>query len=87
MAVSAELAAKIVELFEDEGLTILQDGDWVQEHKYQFRTSIVEYEGKTYGINESRSGSYHTDWYYDDPSVDEVEKKEEIVTITKWVAI
>ena len=60
------------------------DSDWVQEHKYQYRSYIIKFEdGKFYQINESRSGSYHSDWYYNPAEIFEVERQEKVVTKTE----
>jgi hypothetical protein len=67
-----------------EVIEIIQEGDWKQEHKYQYSETIVKFEDKYYSVNQSRSGSYHSDWYYNDPDVYEVERKEEIVTKVTW---
>lgn len=70
---------------EDDSIEIIEDGDWVSDYKYELRTSIVAFEGKYYAIHESRSGSYHSDYEYGDPEINEVTPKQ--VTITDWVAV
>lgn len=80
-----ELADKIIELFEDDALEIIEEGDWVSEGKQDICETIVKHEGKYYEITQSRSGSYYSDYYYDDPDVCEVVPKE--ITTTKWVKV
>ncbi|ANA49422.1 ribonucleotide reductase [Salmonella phage vB_SnwM_CGG4-1] len=78
--------------FDDsEYLEEVETKDWVQEHKYQRRQSIY-YSTKHdvyIAVNETRSGSYHSDWYYIAPNVSLVEKHERVVTrtITEWVEL
>lgn len=51
----------------------VEGGEYEQDGKYQYATSIVkclrspnELEvNKFFMVNDSRSGSYHSDWYYD----------------------
>ena len=63
---------------------MIEDGDWEVDCKYQFRSSIVKFMDKYYQINEFRSGSYHTDYYYDAPEIFEVNKVEKVVTTIVW---
>lgn len=67
-----------------EEFELIEEGDWVQEHKFQYSESIVKHKPTdTYwGLGSSRSGSYHTDWYYDATQIDQVERHEEVVTKT-----
>jgi hypothetical protein len=64
---------------------------WSDEGKYSYRQ--VVYWSKKHNVyiavNESRSGSYFTDYYYDLQSVDVVEKHERVVTqkITEWLTV
>ena len=52
---------------------VIEEGEWEQDHKTQFRTSVLKCInsenssdiGKLFSIDDSRSGSYHTDWSYD----------------------
>ena len=87
-----ELEKKVIALFEEEWesdedyahFKVIEDGDWEVDCDYQFRSSIVKFMDKYYQINESRSGSYHTDYYYDDPEIFEVNKVEKVVTTIVW---
>jgi hypothetical protein len=84
-----ELAKKLLELFEGdaEELAVVERGEWTQDHKYQNRETVCGYGGKFYSFCESRSGSYHTDWYYNDTEVYEVQPVKKIVETTEWVVI
>lgn len=86
MQIKGELADIIFESYQEEtdDIKIIDDGDWIDDGKYSFRTAIVEYENKFYQINQSRSGSYYTDYYYDDPDIYEVTKRVEMVETTFW---
>lgn len=87
-----ELEKKVIALFEDgwhveedyAHFEVIEDGDWEVDCKYQFRSSIVKFMDKHYQINEARSGSYHTDYYYDDPDIFEVTPVEKIIKTTVW---
>ena len=86
MNISFELANEIFEDF-DEGMntiTIIAPGDWIEDHKYSRRATIVKYQDKFYQIEESRTGSYYTDYHYEDPIVNEVTPEEVVVTKTIW---
>lgn len=65
------------------------DGDWTQDCKYQHSETVVQHvpTGRYFEIHNSRSGSYHTDWYYSTAEVFEVERVEKVVTTVTWVEI
>lgn len=79
--------------YEDYGYEIIEEGDWVADHKMQYKEIIFKdkHSGKFYTLWSSRSGSPFSDYYYesDDWSVEvdvqEVEKKEKITH--EWVAV
>lgn len=72
--------AEFLQLYEQEdgeaphGFTCVEDGHWVQEHKYQHATNVYRCDttGRHFAVHLGRSGSYHSDWYYDDPDCNEV---------------
>lgn len=68
---------------------VVEEGEWTQEHKYQQAEHIVKHNesGKHYSLNQSRSGSYHSSWYYDATDIVEVKQVTETITVTKWVAV
>ena len=85
MALQKEID-EVLELWADDGLDedIVEDGDWVDDGKYSFRTSIVKHNDKYFEISESRSGSYFTDYHYDDPEAYEVTPEIKMVEVTTW---
>ncbi|ARB05860.1 hypothetical protein fHeYen901_87 [Yersinia phage fHe-Yen9-01] len=76
--------------FDDsEYLEEVEADEWTQNHKHQYR-QVIYWSTKHcvfIAVNEARSGSYHTDWHYEDPDVSVVRKVEEVVTKTviNWV--
>lgn len=72
--------------FEDEDDFILvEEGEWISDGKYQSCTHVFQRksDGKYFAQNWYRSGSYHSDYDYNDPEdLYEVERKE-VVTI-QW---
>ena len=85
-----ELFSEIYYAFQEElnTLEVIEEGDWVIYHKsYQDKISIVKYNNKFYSIRENRSGSYFTDYYYDDPNICEVTSKEVMVPTVQWVPV
>lgn len=76
----------------DEEYDLIEEGDYTQDGKYQFATNVYEHlpTGKYYALDTSRSGSYHSDWYYDYENYESLTLYEvERVEITKyeWKAI
>lgn len=80
---------EVLDLYIDESddLVELSQGDWIQDHKYQYRETIVQVRatGEHYMITDNRSGSYHTDWCYDESYINKVRPVEKQVTITEWI--
>lgn len=87
---------QVESLFREEyldGFDILEQTEWTQDHKYQFSDIIIQsnFDGKIYLVNISRSGSYHSDWYYcfegtkeyECPEVEKVEIKSYIWKVKK----
>ncbi len=71
--------------FTDEELDdceIIDAGDWLDDGKYSFLSTIIKYKDKFYQINQNRTGSYWTDYNYGDPEAYEVEPYE--VTVTQY---
>lgn len=87
MSTLEELAAALKDAWswEDvEGCEQVVDGEWSQDGKYQSRVSVLLYKGKHFMLQESRSGSYHSDWYYGDSYLHEVERREETKVVVSW---
>lgn len=68
---------------------VVEEGDWVSEHKYEFCQIIVKEIGTDnyFAIDLSRSGSYFTDYYYDDPEFSRVKRVEETKVVVSYVPI
>jgi hypothetical protein len=78
---------------EVEGLTLIEDGEWVSEGKYDYRESIIRDDntGKFYNVGEGRSGSYFTDYYYDSEDWPEELELNEVAKVEvkkyEWVIV
>lgn len=74
-----------------DGWEVAEDDDWTQDHKYQHCTRVIKHtvSGRCFSVSASRSGSYHTDWYYSYDDMTEVKavSREVTQTITEWVAV
>ena len=73
---------------------VVEDGEWTQDHKYQYKESFVKHipTGKFYQYTVSRSGSPSTDWYYsyelgDYPELCEVTQEERTIVQKYWKAV
>lgn len=82
---------EILELWEDglgtdKSIKVIENGSWEVDYKYELKTTIIEYEptGKYYQINEARTGSYFSDYHYEDPDIYEVTPTKKMVEITTW---
>ena len=63
-------------------------GEWIDDGKYSHCSDIYQDDvGNHFEINNSRSGSYHTDYYYNEPDVYQVIPKVETITRVKWVMV
>ena len=72
------------------GWEYAEEGGWTQDHKYQYCDHVIRHieSGRCFQVSASRSGSYHTDWYYtydNDPI--EVKEVEKIITTKTWVRV
>lgn len=76
------------DVYDANGLHVVEDEDWTQDGKYQYADIIVgDNEGNFFCLNNSRSGSYHTDWYYGEPSIYQVKRVEKVVTTVVWEGV
>lgn len=69
----------------------IESEEWTQQGKCQYRR-VIYFSPKHYvyvSVNESRSGSYHSDWYYAVPTVELVEPRERVVTqiVREWITL
>lgn len=69
-----------------EGLEIVRQGEWAQDCKYQHCETIVRFEGDLYSVQQSRAGSYHSDWHYGTTHFVPVERREETKVIVTYHA-
>ena len=83
-----EYPANVPDDDEEEIFVLVEDDEWTQEYKEQYRTQFWYYPKRDvyFQVNESRSGSYHTDWYYSPPDIFIVTKHEKVVTktVVEW---
>ncbi|AQW88864.1 putative nucleotide reductase subunit C [Erwinia phage pEa_SNUABM_50] len=77
--------------YNDEKIKYVQveEGDWVDEGKYSYRDDTFFFPDLNVYVNvgQSRSGSYYSDYYYDDPSFMFVEPQTKTVVTTVYVGI
>ena len=73
---------------------VVEDGVWTQDHKYQYKESVVKHipTGKFYLYGVSRSGSPFTDWYYsyeygDYPDLCEVTQEGRTIVQQYWKVV
>ena len=93
MKISKNIALAIEEDNDVKSFEIIEEGDWVQNGKYQDREIIFKdvSNNKFYALYSTRSGSPFTDWYYssndwsDEVEVVEVKKVEKITH--EWVMV
>lgn len=69
-----------------EGLEVVEQGEWTQDHKYQSCETIVRFDGALYSVQQSRSGSYHSDWHYGTTYFYPCERHEETKVVVTYKA-
>ena len=72
---------------DDPDFVVIKAGDWINDYKdYDIREIIVQQKttGKYFRIDQSRSGSYYSDYEYDDPEITEVAKVVKKVEVVSW---
>ncbi|WP_293935386.1 hypothetical protein [Iodobacter sp.] len=78
-----------LDLVDDDGeLVVEESAEWISEGKYETGSLILHVKGTElyFCVSNGRSGSYYTDWYYnEDPDVVQVQPKE--TTVTRWVPV
>lgn len=84
---------KFIELYKAESnsiyfkypdYSVVFEDEWQQDGKYQSASHIVLFEGQHFQVQEGRSGSYHTDWYYTETYVSPVTRHEETKVVVSW---
>ena len=66
---------------------VIEGGGWINEYKdCDVQETIVQQQstGKYFRIDQSRSGSYYSDYEYDDPDTTEVAKVVKKVEVVSW---
>ena len=79
--------ARVLEAYldEDDGVyTVIDSGDWVDDGKYQYQQTVIRDKStdRYFAVSQSRSGSYYSDFEYDDPEICEVSPVE--YTAIRW---
>lgn len=72
------------------GWDYAEEGDFCQDSKYQHATNVIKHlaSGRCFEVSASRSGSYHTEWYYTyDSDPYEVKAVEKVVKTIVWEAV
>jgi len=94
MKVNKEILTEICfdDVCSDDPYEVIEDGDWVDDGKVSFKDVVFKFEDKFYMYSFSRSGSYHTDYYYNvedlpDDGDDVIEVKQREFVVKKWVSI
>jgi hypothetical protein len=69
-----------------EDWKLIEEGEWADEGKYSYARDIYRYQGKFYAHYKSRSGSYFSDYEYNNEDyLEEVEPTEKIIRDWKVV--
>lgn len=76
----------LYELYKDgfKEVEIIEPDEWIDVGKYSYKDTIVKYQDTYYMISERRSGSYFTDYYYEEPEIVQVSPREENIVKTFW---
>lgn len=80
-------AHNCIEDIDHDLLEIVEDGDWISEGKYEYHDTVVKFRDQYFTIQESRSGSYFTDYHYNDTDIYPCEQKEETKVVVSYPAI
>lgn len=71
---------------EPDSFKIEDDGEWINDCKYDYKIIVFSYAGKFWQISDSRTGSYYTDYSYGseygDSHLNAIEVKK--VEVTKY---
>ncbi len=88
LTVSKEEYDDIMAGFHSERFEIIEKGDWISEGKYESREVVVleKETGKYYAAGQSRSGSYFTDYEWEN-DLDLVEVKPVEVTKIEYKVV
>lgn len=72
--------------YPDGEYKVVEEGDWIEEGKYSYKETTVLFNGEYFTVQESRSGSYFTDYHYDDSYIYPAERKEETKVVVTYPA-
>ncbi len=91
---SEEILAQLKAGYEEElevpdGFEVVEEGDWIQDYKYQLCDIYVQHKesGKYFCIQLCRAGSYFSDYEYSDPEFYEVKRLEETKVVVTWAPV
>mgnify|MGYP003552023679 CR=1 FL=1 len=91
LELNKELSEKVFQedFEESDGIEIIEDGDWDDQGKYQYKCIIFSMNDKYYQTVVTRSGSYFSNYDYQFESPEEVIKEEKVVTKTEinWIPV
>lgn len=95
MKVEFDVYSELADGCSCEGFVIVENGDWIAEHKYESQEIIIKHteSGRFFSISNSRSGNHWSGYEYDDVKKDSegmvelFEVKPIEVTVTQYVAL
>lgn len=92
MSISEDLKQKLIAVAKEdydgddcEDFKVIEEGEWIDDGKYSSCETIIKHKQEYYNVYQARSGSYFTDYEYDDPEVYKVVPKEVVKTVWKVV--
>lgn len=74
---------------DSDDFELVEEDEWTQDYKYQYQSTIIKHVPTStfWQINNSRSGSYHTDWYYGTPEFYQVTPHTKVITTVEWKVV
>ena len=80
-----EMLIDIIDEEEVDGYKLIEQDEWEVDGKCQHMSVIFQHEEKFYKTWVSRQGSYHTDYEYVYPTIEEIEEVEKVEVVkTEW---
>lgn len=57
---------------EESGIVMVEEGKWESDYKWENKRVVIQHKetGNFYALYQSRSGSYYSDYHYDEPDTD-----------------
>lgn len=70
----------------DDDFELIEEGEWKQNGKSQYRENIVKHKktGTFWSIERERSGDWYSDWYYGEATVTRVTPVVRTIQVTTW---